>query len=98
MSAFNSGPSAGTQRSKFVLEHDVPDEEISDSDVVIPKDKRGDEGLKHWNSIMETATRALTKQFGVSKHKIVTPEGAEVSSGNHTKSLRIQNTIMDLLL
>ena len=44
MSAFNSGPSVGTQRLKFVLEHDVPDEEISDSDVVIPKDKREDEG------------------------------------------------------
>jgi len=98
MSAFNSIPSVGTQRSKFVLEHDVPDEEISNSDVVILKDKRGDEGSKHWNSIMETATRALTKQFGVSKHKIVTPEGAEASSENHTKSLRIQNTIMDLLL
>ena len=26
MSAFNSGPSVNTQRSKFVLEHDVPDE------------------------------------------------------------------------
>ena len=47
---------------------------------------------------METATQALTKQFGVSKHKIVAPEGAEALSGNHTKSLRIQNTIIDLLL
>ena len=89
---------SGTQRSKFALDTAIPDDQIEDSDVVIPKEKRGSEGFKHYNSIMEMATKALDKKFGVPKHKIVTPDGAEASSGNQTKSLCIQNTIMDLLL
>ena len=32
--------SAGTQRSKFTLENAIPDDQIKDSDVVIPKDQR----------------------------------------------------------
>ena len=88
----------GTQRSKFALDTAIPDNQIEDSDVVIPKQKRGSEGSKHYNSIVETATKALDKKFGVPKHNIVTPDRAEASSGNQTKSLRIQNTIMDLLL
>ena len=90
--------STGSQRSKFALQNAIPDEDIEDSDVVIAKDARGAKGTKHYNSIMETATKALDNKFGVPKHKIVTSEGADASSGNQTKSLRIQNTIMDLLL
>ncbi len=47
---------------------------------------------------METATKALNKNFDVPKHKIMTPNGAEASLGNKTNTLCIQNTIMDMLL
>ncbi len=66
--------------------------------MVIAKDARGAKGSKHYISIMEIATRALDNKFGMPKHKIITTEGADASSGNQTKSLRIQQTIMDLLL
>ena len=95
----NNLPAApGTQKAKFKLANEIPDEDIEDSDVVIPKEQRGPVGSKHYNSNMDTATKALDNKFGVPKHKIVTPDGAEASSGNQTKSLRIQNTIMDLML
>ena len=87
----------GTQRSKFVLDTAIPDDNIDDSDVVVPKDKRGEEGSKHWNAIMERATRSLDKKFGVAKHKVVRSE-ANDTSGNQTKSQHIQNSILDLLM
>ena len=91
-------PPVGTQRSKFALQIPIPDEDIQDSDVVIPKNAREEKGSKHYTSIMETATKALDNKFGVPKHKIVTSDGAAASSGNQTKSLCIQQTVMDLLL
>jgi len=93
----NQAPKS-TQKSKFVLTADIPDEDIKDTNVLVPKDKRGAEGSKDYNSIMKMATEALSTKFGVAKHKIVTTEGADSSSGNHTKSLRIQNSICDLIL
>jgi hypothetical protein len=66
--------------------------------VVIAKDMHGAKDLKHYISIMEIATKALDNKFGVPKHNIVTDEGANTSSGNQTKSLCIQQTIMDLFL
>ncbi len=47
---------------------------------------------------MEMATKALDKKFGIPKHKFLNPDGAEASSGNKTKTLCINNTVMDLLL
>jgi len=87
----------GTQRSKFVLDTAIPDDDIDDSDVVVPKDKRGEEGSKHWNAIMERSTRTLEKKFGVAKHKVVQSD-ANDTSGNQTKSQFIQNSILDLLM
>ncbi len=66
--------------------------------MVIPKFQHGAEGSKHYNAIMEMATKVLCKKFGVPKHKIVTPNGAEASLETQTKTLCIHNTIMDLLL
>ena len=37
---------AGTQRSKFVRREDIADDDIADTDVVVPKTKRGTEGTK----------------------------------------------------
>ena len=90
--------SLGPQKSKFVLTADISDEDIKDTNVLVPKDRRGAEGSKDYNSIMKMATEALSTKFGVAKHKIVTTEGADSSSGNHTKSLRIQNSICDLII
>ena len=42
----------GTQRSKFALVNEIPDDQIEDLDVVIPKDQRGTEVSKHYNAIM----------------------------------------------
>ncbi len=66
-------PPIVTQRSKFSLTNDIPDNPIEDLDVVIPKDQHGAEGSKHYNVITETITKALDKKLGMSKHKIVTP-------------------------
>ena len=66
---------AGATKSKFVLDQDIPDEDIADSDVMIPKDQRGQKGSKHWNDIMKTATAPLPVKFGVAKRKIFSVHG-----------------------
>ena len=73
-------PAVGSQRSKFVRSSDIADDDIPDTDVVVPKTKRGTEGTKDYNSIMKDATAALSTKFGVAKHMIVTPDGAESPS------------------
>ena len=89
---------AGSQRSKFVRSSDISDDDIADTDVVVPKTKRGTEGTKDYNSIMKDATAALSTKFGVAKHMIVTPDGAESPSGNNIKSVHIQHSILQLIL
>ncbi len=91
-------PVRSTQKSKFTLTNVIPDDQIKDSDVVLSKDLHENKGTKKYHAIMELAPRALEKKFGVTKHKIVTPNGADASSGNQIKNLNIQNTIMDWLL
>ena len=60
-SSSSSKATKNGQKSKFVLQTAIPDDDIVDSDVVIPKDKRGQEGSKHWNAIMD----AVEVKFGV---------------------------------
>ena len=70
-------PAAGTQQSKFVCSYDIADDDITDTNVVVPKTKHGTEGTKDYNSIMKDATVALSTKFGVSKHMIVTAEDSD---------------------
>ena len=91
-------PAAGTQRSKFVRREDIADDDIADTDVVVPKTKRGTEGTKDYNSIMKDATTSLSTKFGVAKHMIVTAEDSDSPLGNNVKNLRIQHSILQLIL
>ena len=87
-----------TQRSKFVRNNDIKDDDITDTNVVKPKTKHVIEGTKDYNSIMKDATAALSTKFGVAKHMIVTADDLEALLGNQIKSLCIQHSILQLIL
>ena len=84
------------QKGKFVLETDIPDDQMLDIGVTLKKQNYGKEGTKEWKYNMELATRPLSQEFGVGKHRITT-RLSEAGDGDQTQYLHVQQTISSLV-
>ena len=100
MLGYNIGPdptrkkmqSAG-QKAKFVLQQDIPDEQIDDQDIILKKENYGTPGTTEWRKNMAMATEPLKEPFGVAQHKVV----HRVEDGDQQSFLKIQQMIVGVL-
>ena len=64
-------PNVVGQRSKFVLEEDILDVDITDADVTLLKEHDGVPGSSDYRKNTMLATSLLSDKFGVASHKII---------------------------
>ena len=82
------------QKSKFVLNDDVPDIDMMDIDVMLRKEDYGVPGTTEFRKNMQMATAPLSNKFGVAKHKIMS--GAS-QDGDQNNYLSIERTIVSMI-
>ena len=86
-------PPVTKQHSKFVLKDDLPDELMLDIEVTLKKEDYGEVGSSDYRKNRAMATAALSKKFGVARHKIL----ANAEEGDQSKYSHVQSVIVGIL-
>ena len=81
------------QRSKFVLDTDVPDTDMLDIEVSLKKEDYGEPGTSDYRKNRAAATAALSEKFGVARHKVL----AAAEDGDQSKYTHVQTVIVGIL-
>ena len=86
-------PKVVGQRSKFVLEEDILDVDIADSDVTLRKEHYGVPGSSDYRKNMVLVTSPLDDKFGVASHKVI----VKSQDGDVNTSQHIQQTVISVI-
>ena len=81
------------QHSKFVLDEDVPDEDMLDVEVALKKEDYGAVGSSDYRKNRAMATAPLSEKFGVARHKVL----ASAEEGDQSKYAHVQSVIVGIL-